>query len=238
MADVTPFMKRANAYFLSQGYSPQAAAALAGHGQWESSGSSTIEDPRGEGSIGLYQWRLDRRTALNDFARARGIDPRSEDTQLRFADWELSNTERNAGDQLRSAGDLDSANAAVMNFLRPAGWTSQNPQAGHAWSNRLALSQAVLGDTPQTQPAQSFAQDSDVAGTVLPGTTSTPQADQQSPWNSLQRSGMRMLDLGTPEIADGGSAPVVQPQIHRGQPQPVSLLDLVFTSRKRPTMKG
>ena len=44
-----PFTVRAYNAFLNKGYSPHAAAALAGQAMWESGGSTTIEDPRGAG---------------------------------------------------------------------------------------------------------------------------------------------------------------------------------------------
>jgi hypothetical protein len=240
MADVTPFMQRAYDYFTQQGWSPQAAAALAGNGQWESSGSSTIEDPRGEGSIGLYQWRQDRRDGLNNFAKARGLDPRSEDTQLAFANWELNNTEKSAGDQLRSAQSVDDASAAMMNYLRPAGWTSKNPQGGHAWANRLALSQAVLGNGGSAVASTDTPVPANVSALLNSNSNTTPDpyqqsvasADMPSIWQALETTGRKLIDV--PQVQT--EAPQIQPvqgQVHRGQGQPVSLVELVRESLSR-----
>ena len=250
MSDVTPFMKRAYAYFTSQGYSPLAAATMAGHGQWESSGSSTIQDPRGEGSLGLYQWRLDRRTGLTDFAKARGLDPLNETTQLAFADWELSNTERAAGDQLRSASNMTEANEALMNFLRPAGWTRSNPQAGHAWSNRLNLSTAAatnlsdgkfeLGPTPVQSPPQTDQAAYQVAtASPVPALTLGFEQDPntQSVWDILQRDGRKLaaMDHVPQQMEAAPSAPPPPPTMNRPTPNSAraTLVDLVFGPRKR-----
>lgn len=225
-----------------------AAAALSGHGQWESSGSSTIEDPRGEGSIGFYQWRLDRRTGLNDFARARGLNPLDENTQLAFADWELSNTERGAGDQLRAATNMTEANEALMNYLRPAGWTKSNPQAGHAWSNRLGLSTAAanglsdgkfeVGPAPVQSPAPQMDQGAYQVASASAVPTQRFEQDQNAPsvWDILQRDGRKLAAMdGVPQQMDAPSAPPPAPLVNRPTPNAsrASLVDLVFGSRRR-----
>ncbi len=133
---MSDFSKRAFQFYTQKGYAPHQAAALAGNADWESSGNPTIEDPRGEGSVGLFQWRLGRRAGLTDFAKERGLDPKDEKTQLEYADWELNNTEKPHGDALRSSADLTGATNAVMGFLRPQGYTPDNPLAGHGYTNR------------------------------------------------------------------------------------------------------
>lgn len=247
MADVTPFMKRAYNFFIQKGYSPHAAAALAGQAQWESSGSPTIQDPRGEGSIGLFQWRLDRRTGLNDFAKARGLDPTAENTQLEYSDWELNNTERGYGDMLRGARDGTEANRAVISYLRPAGWTRDNPQAGHAWSNRVALSNAINPDggrydvaaaEPTSAPApvaqQPTAASPAPAPEMAPSAPLMPVQQPDDPWKSLINNGMALAQLGQPSMGESGliaSAAPAPSQITPGEA--VSMLDLVFPNRRK-----
>jgi hypothetical protein len=146
------FADRAYDYFLGQGWAPHQAAALAANAQWESGGSPTVQDPRGEGSLGLYQWRLDRRDALNKFAADRGLSPTDEVTQLQFAQHELTGSEKSAGDRLRAAGDLKSAQDAMMHFLRPAGYTPSNPGGGHAYAQRFNLAAPYVGAEAMSVP--------------------------------------------------------------------------------------
>lgn len=250
MAEPTPFMKRAYNFFIQKGYSPHAAAALAGQAQWESSGSTTIQDPRGEGSIGLYQWRLDRRTGLNDFAKARGLDPMSENTQLEYADWELNNTERGYGDQLRGSRDGNEANRAVISYLRPAGWTRDNPQAGHAWSNRVALANALNPDGTRydVAPAEPGKASTQVAEATPPpaaplAQTPTPsmesyersfeQKPDHDPWKTLINNGAALAQMNQSVGPQIEAMPTQASPAQVASGQPVSLLDLVFPTRRK-----
>lgn len=138
--------RRVRGFFEARGYSPEAASAIAGHLQQES-GFDTGAIGDGGTAFGLAQWRLDRRTALARFARERDADMADFETQLAFMDHELSGSERRAGDALRSAATVDDATRALMHFFRPAGYTPDQPAAGHGFANRLSYAQAVLGQT-------------------------------------------------------------------------------------------
>jgi hypothetical protein len=185
------------------------------------------------------QWRKERRDGLNTFAKARGLDPRSENAQLEYTDWELNNTERASGDQLRSAQDLDGANDAMMNYLRPSGWTAKNPKGGHAYANRVDLSKAVLGDTSPTEQApvqyagsdqsdQPDEQDQLDALRERLGLTQPQQAQAQPTiWDALDDA-PKGIDLGLGEEEQGQPfAPLQQAQAHRG------ILSQVFARPKR-----
>jgi hypothetical protein len=198
------FSKRAYAYFTSKGYSPHAAAALAGNAAWESTGSPTIEDPRGEGSIGLFQWRLGRRTGLDAFARERGLDPKAEETQLAYADWELNNTERGPGEQLRGATNLAEANNAVLAYLRPRDFTSANPQASHGYPQRLAASAELaplppsqyVGPAPEWQMHQAQAPVAPPAPPVPAINPAGLLSERYNPYASGIKTGMGLLEAG------------------------------------------
>jgi hypothetical protein len=151
------FGQRAYQFYVNKGYSPVQAAALAGNAMAESRGSTTVTGDAGK-ALGLFQWHPDRQANLNRFATSQGLDPRSEQTQLAFKDWELRNTEAGAGRKLFAAQTPEEANAAVLSSLRPSGYTSQDPTKSHNWSGRLENTYSFLGSTPQQQSQAVFGQ--------------------------------------------------------------------------------
>ena len=102
---------------IARGYSPHAAAALAGHMLQESGGNPSAVNP-GEGANGLMQWRLDRWENLQNFAKAQGKSPNDPDVQLDFVGKELAGPEKKAGAAFLSAPDLPSASAALKPYIR------------------------------------------------------------------------------------------------------------------------
>lgn len=131
-------------WLVKKGYTPHAAAAMAGHGVQESGLNPTARGDNGT-AFGAFQWRGDRLAGLHNFARAAGQDPNSLDTQLGFLDLELNTTERRAGDALRASTDVRGATRAGMMFERPAGYTPGNPEAGHGWANRFGEASRLAG---------------------------------------------------------------------------------------------
>lgn len=141
MADSTAYAMN---WLLKHGYAQHQAAAMVGHGMQESG-----LDPNATGDSGtakgVFQWRGDRLAGLHSFAAATGADPNNIDTQLGFMDHELNTTERKAGDALRAATDVRGATRAGMMYERPAGYTADNPEAGHGWANRFGEAQRLAG---------------------------------------------------------------------------------------------
>lgn len=153
-------------FFVSKGWSPQAAAALVGNMQQESGGHTTARnagDGRdGSDSIGLFQWNADRARRLQAFAAARGKAVTDRTTQLEFLDNELRTTERSAGERLAAASDVREATRAAISALRPAGWSSSNPEGGHGFGARYrnaatALHQFGGGPAPSPYRGSSMA---------------------------------------------------------------------------------
>lgn len=138
-----------------KGWSPEAASAIVGGAMVE---SFHHLDPGAVGdsgaSQGIAQWQGPRLTGPNGlqaFARARGVDWRDTDVQVDFLDWELNNTEKAAGDRLRSAGTVEQAAEAFIGFERPAGWTPENPRGGGGWDERYRNARVLaarLGNLP------------------------------------------------------------------------------------------
>lgn len=83
----------------------------------ESGGDPSNVNPK-EDAHGLLQWRLDRWTALQDFAKARGKSPTDPDAQLDFIGHELSGREARPGKSFLGASDLPSASAALRGYIR------------------------------------------------------------------------------------------------------------------------
>ena len=157
----------AMAFLTKQGWTPAQAAGIVGNLQAES-GSSLKTDAVGDNgtAFGIAQWRLDRREALNNFARQNGKDPADFMTQLAFLNNELNGSEKFAGDAIRAADTPDKAAVATIHALRPAGYTRDNPSAGHNSQVRTANAVALAGGNPADMPAA----DAQAAqGFVIPG---------------------------------------------------------------------
>lgn len=140
-------------FWEAKGYSPEAAAALAGNFGWESGFNPNARN-KGDGrdgsdSIGLGQWNGPRAAALQKFAAERGANPADARTQLEFAAWELDSSPDAAGvkDRLKGAKTLEEANDAALGFFRPSGWTAQNAKGSHGYEGRLANARSALADT-------------------------------------------------------------------------------------------
>lgn len=140
------------AFFNGRGWAPVQSAALASTIANESRGDTAARNPRdgrdGSDSIGAMQWNGSRAVALQRFAAARGRDWRDRQTQLEFVDAELrgqvaGSDESRWGNLLARAGDPHAATRAATSYVRPRGWTAANPDGGHNFARRLAMTQAI-----------------------------------------------------------------------------------------------
>lgn len=102
------------------------------------------------GGYGLNQWTGPRRRQFEAFASDRGVSPSDLNTQLDFTVWELANTEKAAGNALRSASDpIEAARIYSEQFLRP-GIPNMDKRLSEA--ARLAGVQPSNALAPQGQP--------------------------------------------------------------------------------------
>jgi hypothetical protein len=144
--------------FQKLGWKDYQAAALTAQGMWESGGHSRndiITFARGDAGTahGGWQWRLDRYVGprgLLWYAKSNGHSSADLELQINFVNWELSNSERRAGDLLRAAETLEQACEAGIAYCRPAGFTWENPRGGHGWDKRLEIAKRLLNGTPST----------------------------------------------------------------------------------------
>jgi hypothetical protein len=134
------------------GWEKHQAAAIVGHAMWESGGAKygdIITTALGDGGTahGGWQWRGERyvgKNGLLPFAYSCGRSSADLEVQILFVNHELSTSERKAAALLRGSIDVTEATAAFMCFLRPAGFTWENPRLGHAFEQRLKLAQSLM----------------------------------------------------------------------------------------------
>jgi hypothetical protein len=124
------------------GWPKRDAAAFIGRAQQESFPEirTGVEGDKSEstGSAhGAWQWRMDREAAEKKFAADRGKPWTDWDTQIDFMVHELATSEKRAGAMLKAATTLEQSCEAAMAYCRPAGFSWDNPRAGHGWSNTL-----------------------------------------------------------------------------------------------------
>lgn len=123
--------------FQEAGYTPEQAAAVAGHFYHESANNPNAVHDNGIG-LGIAGWNKDRLDNLKKFAADQGTKPNDFNTQVDFAIHELDTTESKAGTALRGAKNLEDATTAFMHYERPRGYTPENPRGGDSYGARLS----------------------------------------------------------------------------------------------------
>jgi hypothetical protein len=117
------------AYFQGQGYSKAQAEGLAANFYTESGMNPAASGDNGN-AYGIGQWHKDRQ---DQFAKlyGHGIKGSSLQEQLRFAQWELTHSEKAAGDKLRGATSAGQAgDFASRYYERPSDVEGQARQRG------------------------------------------------------------------------------------------------------------
>jgi hypothetical protein len=196
-------------YLMAQhSLSPIASAALIGNLGWESPGFNTSQRHDGGRGFGLAGWDPSRTAGLQAFAAAQKKPITDPQVQIDYAVHEMkSGTDMGAARawaMLQQATTPEQANAAMMHFFRPQGYTPANPTGGHGFQNRVQNTQALL---PQSRPV-------DPASAPVPGVTpdpdEAPPPPSVPPW-LMPRPGLgpRAMPGPAPAPADGG-VPVAQ----------------------------
>ena len=253
------FTRRAFEFYRQLGYQPHQAAAMAGNAAWESSGRTDIRGDGGK-ALGLFQWHPDRQENLNRFATQYGLDPKAEGTQLQFADWELKNTEKKAGDQLFASRNLKEANDAALGYLRPSGFTPNNPMGGHGYVGRYnnaagLLNEPAMAQTLSMPPSQNVGPgaggngtmhqpdtgqgntDADVGIRADDSAAAAKQVNDAMPpprtpnYAGVMAAGNSLMQMGMPSGPSGPSWTPQQSPVGRGNPQLAGLLTEIFKRR-------
>lgn len=156
MANGRPSSTDVYQFLQSLGFTPVQAAGITGN-LYQETGNF---DPnvisgqrRGDNgtAFGMMQWRGDRQTNFFNFAKEVNRDPYDWRTQLMFVRAEMmpgkyaDSGSRLAFQEMQNSRNPVDAAAAFVHAERPAGYTRDNPQAAHGFSNRAKQAVAVYG---------------------------------------------------------------------------------------------
>lgn len=179
-----PRQQAAYGYLKSQyGLTDAQAAGVIGGLRGETPNLNTAQIHDGGIGIGIAGWNNGRRAALNAFAKEQGKDPLDLRTQLDFAMREMATTEKASGDQLRAAQTPEQAAAAMLNYLRPAGYDQPGAHPERAHYARVAFN-AFSGIQSDTEPLAS-----NPAGSAWLQANHTRVLDKtaQTTWGTIQQ---------------------------------------------------
>ena len=107
-------------------------------------------------AFGIGQWRdlYDKKTGVHSpgrltdllkFANDRKKPIDDLDTQVRFADWELTKgSMKNVGKKLKASKNIDEALLAAIGFERPRGYTDAHPENGDGFANRSKYAKSLM----------------------------------------------------------------------------------------------
>lgn len=193
-----PFAQSLIAEGKARGYNDLQISQILGSAMQEN-GLRTDGKPGDNGTAyGGFQWRLDREQALRQKAAAAGVDWTDPGIQSKHWYDELDTGQEKAkGAALRAATTPEEAQRAVISALRPFGFTPQNPQGGHGWSNRLNNGNQIYSmltggqyTPPADAPAPGAAvaegpQNSAMAQAFAASQGNGAQAAAASPWERL-----------------------------------------------------
>ena len=203
--------------FIARGYSPQQAAALAGHALQESGGSGSAVNP-GEDAHGILQFRGSRWQGLQDFAKSQGKDPTDVNTQMDYIGREMSGPEAKSSQGFLNATDVPSASAALKSYIR-FGDDSAGKRLGNSMDlyNQYAGSPVgALGQGP-TMPMDptSPIDPTQVAGTAPMSLAPAPVGALAAP-NALQTLGAGLTKAaGTPAAPVAAAPAAADPGIQQ-----------------------
>jgi hypothetical protein len=152
-------------FFMSAGWTKEQAAGIVGNLQTES-GRNLNTQAVGDGgkAKGIAQWHPDRQA---DFQRVIGKDVKDStlEEQLRFVDWELKNSEKRAGEQLKRARTAAEAARIVDKQYERS--------SGEALGDRIASATALISG-----PSTRYRSDINMAKPDAAGADTTAQGQQ------------------------------------------------------------
>ena len=102
-------------FYKKKGLSDKAIAGIMGNIAVESNFNTNTLNPndKGKSSIGLFQWRGGRKTALENYAKTNKKDVNDLQTQLEFSWVELNTTEKKTLDMLKNSNRKTAGEIAV-----------------------------------------------------------------------------------------------------------------------------
>ena len=148
-ASISGTAKAAYNYFISQGWTPGQAAGIVGNLLAENSQfKPDLQGDSGQ-AIGLAQWHSARQ---RDFERVfqKPIAQSTFEDQLAFINWELNNTERQAGQLLRSAKTTADAAVIIDRFYERSAGSDRMIHQGRVSNAEQVLKAAALDSQQST----------------------------------------------------------------------------------------
>ena len=164
-------------FFQSKGWTKEQAAGIVGNLQTESGNFApdVISGRRkGDGgkAVGVAQWHPPRQA---NFQRIMGkpVEGSSLQEQLEFVNWELNNTEKRAGNILRTMSDAAQAAEAVDKFYERSSGAHRN--------QRIANARALVGGQTSTQTPSSGSSPTATSSGASSPTASSTNGSSSSP---------------------------------------------------------
>jgi hypothetical protein len=138
--------QQAYQYLIAQGYTPVAAAGIVGNLVQESGVNPTVNPGDSGSAHGIAQWRGDRWSGLQDYARQNRGSVNDLNTQLGYLDYELRNRYGDTYQKLMSARSPgDAAGAFALGYERPKGAETGIASNVDGWDNRLNAARSIYG---------------------------------------------------------------------------------------------
>lgn len=184
----------AMSFFIGQGWSQEQAAGIVANLITES--NLNPAGPAGDGGLakGIAQWHPDRHANLIGFASANGLDPTSLDTQLKFVQWELTNTESAAAEKLKGAKTAAEAAAIIDQYYERSAGTARGKRVNLA----MRLTGAKYGTYAGAPATMSFTYDP----SVDPDAITAMQAEISADFNRNFSAMTDGLKAGMPPSAE------------------------------------
>ena len=180
-------------FFQSAGWTKEQAAGIVGNLQSES-GKNLDTNAVGDGgkAKGIAQWHPDRQAS---FQKVMGKDLNSStlEEQLKFVDWELKNTEKNAGDKLKQAKSAAQA-AQIVDKL-------YERSSGAALGDRIASANMLAGPSNGYKPMDTGSPTSAGTETAQQGNKTNEEQHASKQTTSLSKQLSEMNQLQKESIA-------------------------------------
>lgn len=148
--------QQAYQYLIAQGYPPVAAAGIVGNLVQESGVNPTVNPGDSGTAHGIAQWRGDRWSGLQNYAKQNKGSSADLNTQLGYLDYELRNKYGDTYQKLMNARTPgDAAGAFALEYERPKGAETGVASNVDGWSNRLSAAQSIYGAPVSNQQTAS-----------------------------------------------------------------------------------
>ena len=189
--------QQAYQYLIAQGYPPVAAAGIVGNLVQESGVNPTVNPGDSGTAHGIAQWRGDRWSGLQDYAKQNRGSVNDLNTQLGYLDYELRNRYGDTYQKMMSARTPgDAAGAFALEYERPKGAETGVASNVDGWANRLSAAQSIYGAPVSNQQAASVTPSAAQPKTIEDLLQSEPMQQavgllgqpQQQPQRALQQN--------------------------------------------------